>query len=124
RSRSTTQAPAVPVPPMPLPEPVPITAGFPRHDIPVLTLDSFPGRQISGVLGAVEGCVTRSRELSPRADLSDILAVTRQDAVDAMVALALRVGADAVLGLRFDTSTISDGASEVCAYGTAVTLAP
>jgi len=110
------------VPPIPLPEPPRITAGFPHHGIPVLTLEAFPGRTIGTVLGAVSGCVTRSRELSPRADLSDILAVTRQDAVDAMVGLAQQAGADAVLGLRFDTSAISDGASEVCAYGTAVTL--
>lgn len=108
---------------MRLPEPPLVVAPFPRHDIPVITLDSFPGRRIVEVLGSVEGCVTRSRELEPRADLSQILMVTRQDAVDAMVVLALRAGADAVIGLRFDTSAISPGASEVCAYGTAVRLA-
>lgn len=115
--------PPAPVPPVRVPEPPPISASFPRHDIPVLTLETFPGRRITGILGSVEGCVTRSRELEPRADLSEILMVTRQDAVDAMVGLALRAGADAVLGLRFDTSAISDGASEICAYGTAVRLA-
>lgn len=116
-------APPAPVPPVRMPEPPAVTASFPRHDIPVLTLADFPGRRIAAVLGSVEGCVTRSRELEPRADLSEILMLTRQDAVDAMVTLALRAGADAVLGLRFDTSAISDGASEICAYGTAVKLA-
>lgn len=115
--------PPAPVPPVRMPEPPPVSASFPRHEIPVLTLETFPGREIAEVLGSVEGCVTRSRELKPRADLSEILMVTRQDAVDAMVILALRAGADAVLGLRFDTSAISDGASEISAYGTAVKLA-
>ena len=40
-----------------------------------------------------------------------------------MIADAERVGADAILNIRFTTSTIMQGASEVLAYGTAVKLA-
>ncbi|NHB85312.1 YbjQ family protein [Tessaracoccus sp. HDW20] len=46
----------------------------------------------------------------------------RQDAVGAMVKLALELGADAVVGVRFDGGKISETVSELTAYGTAVRL--
>ena len=46
----------------------------------------------------------------------------RQDAVGAMVQQAIEAGADAVVGVRFDSGKISDSVSELTAYGTAVRL--
>jgi uncharacterized protein YbjQ (UPF0145 family) len=79
----------------------------------------------------VVGVVARSRELSP--DLrggnpvdgySVMLTRSRQDAVTKLVDMAVAGGADAVVGLRFDCSEITQSLSEVAAYGTAVKLVP
>ena len=97
--------------------------------LPVVTMDYLPGRDISEVLGEVVGVVARTRELRP--DLRSgnpvdgyvtMLTESRQDAVGALVAMAEAAGADAVVGLRFDCSEITQSLSEVAAYGTAVRL--
>ena len=49
---------------------------------------------------------------------------SRQDAIAKVVEMAREAGADAVVGLRFDCSEITQSLSEVVAYGTAVKLAP
>jgi uncharacterized protein YbjQ (UPF0145 family) len=83
------------------------------------------------VVGDVVGVVARTRELRP--DLRGghpvdgyvvMLTDSRQDAVARMVEMALAAGADAVVGLRFDCSEITQSLSEVAAYGTAVKLVP
>jgi uncharacterized protein YbjQ (UPF0145 family) len=97
--------------------------------LPVVTMEHLPGREISEVLGEVVGVVARARELRP--DLRGgnpvdgyvtMLTESRQDAVGALVAMAEAAGADAVVGLRFDCSEITQSLSEVAAYGTAVKL--
>jgi uncharacterized protein YbjQ (UPF0145 family) len=99
--------------------------------LPVLTMESVPGREIAEVVGAVVGVVARSRELRP--DLRQVgviegyttmLTDSRQDALTRLVETAKEAGADAVVGLRFDCSEITQSLSEVVAYGTAVTLVP
>ena len=99
--------------------------------LPVLTMESVPGREIAAVVGAVVGVVARSRELRP--DLRQVgviegyttmLSDSRQDALTRLVETAKEAGADAVVGLRFDCSEITQSLSEVVAYGTAVTLVP
>lgn len=102
-----------------------------RQPLPVLTMESVPGREIATVVGAVVGVVARSRELRP--DLRQVgviegyttmLTDSRQDALSRLVATAKEAGADAVVGLRFDCSEITQSLSEIVAYGTAVTLVP
>lgn len=102
-----------------------------RQALPVLTMESVPGREIIEVVGAVVGVVARSRELRP--DLrgggvlegyATMLSDARQDALTRLVDTAKEAGADAVIGLRFDCSEITQSLSEVVAYGTAVTLSP
>lgn len=103
-----------------------------RHQaLPVLTMESVPGREIAGVVGTVVGVVARARELRP--DLRQggliegytvMLTDSRQDALTRLVDTARDAGADAVIGLRFDCSEITQSLSEVVAYGTAVTLVP
>ncbi len=95
----------------------------------VVTMDSVPGRVVTGVLGDAVGVVARSREL-PRElrtggqldAYAIMLTQSRQDAVNRLVEMAKAAGADAVLGLRYDSSEITQSLSEVVAYGTAVTL--
>jgi uncharacterized protein YbjQ (UPF0145 family) len=102
-----------------------------QRALPVVTMETVPGREISSVVGDVVGVVARTRELRP--DLRGVhpldgyvvmLTDSRQDAVARMVEMALAAGADAVVGLRFDCSEITQSLSEVAAYGTAVTLVP
>jgi uncharacterized protein YbjQ (UPF0145 family) len=101
------------------------------RSIPVVTLDGLPGREIAEVVGDVVGIVARSRELPPElrsGSAQDAYAImltdSRQAAVAKMAAMAEAAGADAVLGLRFDCSEITQSMSEVAAYGTAVKLEP
>jgi hypothetical protein len=53
-----------------------------------------------------------------------MLTESRQEAVGRLVEMAQEAGADAVVGLRFDCSEITQSLSEVAAYGTAVRLVP
>ncbi len=117
-------APDQPVPATPVPEPEPRRAVFRHRDLPVTTTDTLPGRTIDEVVGEVIGVVTRARDMRASADLSAVLTTTRQEAVDALVAMAIEARADAVVGLRFDGGKVNDGTSEVAAYGTAVRLQP
>jgi uncharacterized protein YbjQ (UPF0145 family) len=94
-------------------------------------METVPGREISELVGDVVGVVARTRELRP--DLRGgnpidgyavMLTDSRQDAVARMADMAVAAGADAIVGLRFDCSEITQSLSEVAAYGTAVTLVP
>lgn len=101
------------------------------RSLPVVTMETVPGREISSVVGDVVGVVARTRELRP--DLRGLnpldgyvvmLTDSRQDAVARMVEMAVAAGADAVVGVKFDCSEITQSLSEVAAYGTAVKLVP
>jgi uncharacterized protein YbjQ (UPF0145 family) len=92
-------------------------------------METVPGREISEIVGDVVGVVARTRELrpdlrggNPVAGYVVMLTDSRQDAVARMVEMAVAAGADAVVGLRFDCSEITQSLSEVAAYGTAVRL--
>lgn len=101
----------------------------------VVTTDDLPGYQILRVLGEVIGATGRHR--NPFADnvltlkdgsanprLSRHLERHRRAAVDDMVQQARKIGANAVVGMRFDHREISQAWGEMCAYGTAVLVAP
>lgn len=112
--------------------PQPVAAKKPEvvnRGLPVTTMDTVPGREIAEAVGEVIGVVARTRELRP--DLRSgnpidgyvtMLTESRQDAVSRLVEMAQTAGADAVVGLRFDCSEITQSLSEVAAYGTAVRL--
>ena len=53
-------------------------------------------------------------------DYTKMMAESREQALDRMIADAEEMGANAVVGVRFSTSMIMSGASEILAYGTAV----
>lgn len=96
--------------------------------VPVTTLNSVAGRDIAAELGPVMGVIARGRDVAPGANplesYAGMLSRSRRDAVQRLAAQAWAIGADAVVGLRFDSSEITQTLSEICAYGTAVQFVP
>ncbi|MBU2019683.1 MAG: YbjQ family protein [Bacteroidetes bacterium] len=101
----------------------------------ITTTDFIPGRQITESLGISRGSTVRARNIGRDifAGLKNIVggeiqeytklqAESREQALSRMMEDAKRLGADAVLNVRFTTSMIMQGASEILAYGTAVKL--
>lgn len=94
------------------------------------------GRTVTQNLGIARGNVVRSRFIGRDIvagfrmivggeihEYTKLLAESREQALDRMVAHAQSLGADAVIGMRFDTVDAGQGqATEVLAYGTAVKL--
>jgi len=100
----------------------------------ITTIETVPGQEISSSLGIVRGSTVRARNFGRDifAGLKNIVggeiteytklqAQSREEALTRMID-AVRLGADAVVNVRFTTSTIMQGASEILAYGTAVKL--
>ena len=100
-------------------------------------LDHLPNYQITERLDVVYGSTVRSKHVGK--DLfaglknivggeltayTELLEESRQEAIDRMIVKAEALGADAVVGLRFSTSSIAQGASELFVYGTAVKAGP
>ncbi len=102
----------------------------------ILTTESVPGREIAQALGLVRGSTVRAKHIGSDIvaglrnivggevkEYAQLLAGAREQALDRMIAEARAVGADAIVSVRFETSTITQQASEVLAYGTAIRLA-
>ena len=101
-----------------------------------MTTDAIPGRDITATVGLVRGNTIRARHLGKDifavlknivggeiSEYTKLMGESREQALDRLRDGAVRVGADAVVGLRFTTSMITQGASEILAYGTGVKLA-
>ncbi len=101
----------------------------------VTTTPSVEGSKISSYLGIVIGSTVRARHIGTDIlatlktiiggelkSYSILLTVARKEAMDRMIASAKEKQADAIINFRYETSTIAAGASEVIAYGTAVTF--
>ncbi len=99
------------------------------------TIDRIPGKEITEVLGLVQGSTIRARHLGRDImaglrnvvggeikDYTQMLSEARELALQRMVKEAERLGADAVVGVRLATAQTMAGAAEVLAYGTAVRL--
>lgn len=98
----------------------------------LLTIDYVPGIEIDA-LGMVKGSVVQSKNLGKDfmagmktlvggelTGYTEMLQEARQIATKRMVDDAERLGADAVVNIRYTSSAIMQGAAEVTAYGTAV----
>ena len=96
-------------------------------------LEIVPGKRIVKHLGLVQGSTVRSKHVGKdiMAGLKNIvggelkgytelLQEARQEATERMIKQAQAAGANAVLNIRFSTSSITQGAAEMLAYGTAV----
>ena len=96
-------------------------------------LETVPGHQIIKQLDIVYGSTVRSKHVGR--DLmaglknivggelkgyTELLEESRQEAMQRMIDKARHMGANAVVGIRFSTSNIAQGASELFVYGTAV----
>lgn len=116
-----------------------LTSRQPRGMDPRMTTTApgFDGYYVSDQLGLVRGICVRSRGLIgnfaaglQRIFGGDISVLTslcegaRRDAFEIMVAHADRLGANAIVGVRYDATEIMQGVTEVLCYGTAVILEP
>jgi len=103
----------------------------------VTTAFDLPGHRITRNLGIVRGIVVRSRSIvgTLGAGLQTIVGgnitlfsklceQTRSDAFELMLQHASELGANAVVGARYDATEIMNGVTEVLAYGTAVVVEP
>ncbi|NIN61118.1 MAG: YbjQ family protein [Gammaproteobacteria bacterium] len=99
------------------------------------TLEYVPGKNISKHLGLVQGSTVRAKHVGrdfmagiknifggELKGYTELLHESREEAIDRMRQQAKSIGANAILNIRFSTSTITQGASELYVYGTAVIL--
>ena len=105
------------------------------NEIIVTTTDEIPGKKVVKILGIARGNTVRARNIGRDIGAglknivggeiktySDMTTTSRDEAFNRMVNSAIDMGADAVIGMKFMTSMIMQGASEMLAYGTAVKL--
>ncbi len=98
----------------------------------LLNIDHVPGKEIEA-LGLVRGTVVQSKNLGKDfmagmktlvggeiSGYTEMLIEARQIATKRMVDDAAALGADAIVNIRFGSSSVMQGAAEVLAYGTAV----
>jgi uncharacterized protein YbjQ (UPF0145 family) len=124
----------------PLSTRAPYTISPPRYSVShqmVTTAFELPGFRVMQNLGVVRGIVVRSRNVFVNIGAAfqtlvggNIVAwtrlceQTRAEAFDIMIQHATELGANAIIGARYDATEVSSGATEVLAYGTAVIVEP
>ena len=99
------------------------------------TLEAVPGKEIVEHLGIVQGSTVRAKHIGRdiAASLknivggelrgySELLSESRDEAIERMMQQASAKGANAVVNVRFSTSSVAQGASEILAYGSAVNV--
>jgi uncharacterized protein YbjQ (UPF0145 family) len=103
----------------------------------VTTAFDLPGFRVTRSLGIVRGIVVRSRSIVKNigAQLQTLVGGnitawtqlcehTRADAFEIMIQHATEIGANAIIGARYDATELGSGVTEVLAYGTAVIVEP
>jgi uncharacterized protein YbjQ (UPF0145 family) len=101
----------------------------------VTNIEQVPGKRVTRHLGLVNGNTVRAKHVGrdimagfknlvggELKGYTELLTESRNTAMERMIQEAQALGANAVLNVRFSTSTISQGAAELMAYGTAVVL--
>lgn len=99
----------------------------------ITTTGDIPGVRILRTIGLVRGSTVRGKHAGEDLmatlrnlvggeipEYTKMLAEAREQALDRMVAHAREVGANAIIGVGFESSSITSGAAEILAYGTAV----
>ena len=99
----------------------------------ITSTEQIPNKEIGEILGLVRGGTVRARHIgrdifagfknSVGGEISEytkLQAESREEAIFRMIEDAKKLGADAIIGTRLNTSMITQGASEILAYGTAV----
>ncbi|HJT28371.1 MAG TPA: YbjQ family protein [Pyrinomonadaceae bacterium] len=119
---------------------VPYAVSPPRYSVShqmVTTAFELPNFRVVQNLGVVRGIVVRSRNVFATIGASlqtlvggnitvwtTLCEQTRNDAFEIMIQHATEIGANAIIGARYDTTELSQGVTEVLAYGTAVIVEP
>ena len=106
-----------------------------KEDIIITTTPDVPGREIVEILDIARGSTVRARHVGRDiaaafknlvggeiSEYTRLLASAREEAIERMVHDADVLGADAIVNVRFVTSTVMQAASEILVYGTAVKL--
>ena len=108
-----------------------------RHRLTLVPELQIEGQRIVRYIGVVRGLTVRSRSVIGNIGAglqsifggnitiySELAEKAREEAYELMVQHAGQVGANAVVGMRYDANEITDGITEVLAYGTAVVIQP
>ena len=103
----------------------------------VVNTEDVPGREITQVLGLVQGNTIRAKHAGrdimagfknlvggELKGYTELLTESRRQAIQRMMQQAQQLGADAIVNVRFTTSAVTAGAAELYAYGTAVIVEP
>lgn len=99
-------------------------------------IETIPGKQIVACQGVVSGSSVRSKHVGrdimaglknmvggELRGYTELLEESREQATERMKAQAMQLGANAIVNVRFSTSSVAAGAAEIYVYGTAVTVA-
>ncbi|AOY76266.1 YbjQ family protein [Clostridium formicaceticum] len=94
-----------------------------------------PNKEITEILGLVKGSTIKAKHIGKDImsglrqivggelkEYTQMLDEARDTAIDLMIKEAQKLGADAVVNIRFTTSAVMQGAAEIMVYGTAVKL--
>ncbi len=103
--------------------------------ITITNVEAVPGRKVTEHYGVVQGSTVRAKHVGrdimaglknlvggELKGYTQLLQDARKDAVERMARQASELGANAVINVRFATSSVTQGAAEILAYGTAVKL--
>ncbi len=101
----------------------------------IVSTEAVPGRTISRALGIVKGNTVRACHAGDDflaflknlvggelAEYTQVISQAREQALDRMVQEARLLGANAVVGIRFSSGYVTQGAAEILVFGTAVIL--
>lgn len=96
-------------------------------------IESIPGKKFAGVYGMVTGSTVRAKHAGrdilagiknvfggELTAYTELMEEARKEATDRMIAQAKVLGANAIINVRYATSSVAAGAAEIFAYGTAV----
>ena len=101
----------------------------------ISNLEVIPDRKVTKHLGLVQGSSVRSKHVGrdimasvknifggELVGYTELLSESREEAMDRLKQQAESIGANAILNVRFSTSSVAQGAAEIYVYGTAVIL--
>lgn len=101
----------------------------------IMTTENFPGKKVTKVMGLVRGNSIRAinfgKDLAAKfknllggeiTEYTKMMAESREQAIDRMIEDAESIGANAIIGVRFATTSMMQSAAELLVYGTAVIL--
>lgn len=101
----------------------------------ITNVETIPGKKIVKLFGLVSGSTVRAKHVGRDIMASvknifggelkgytELLAESREESIKRMIAQATDLGANAIVNVRFSTSSVAAGAAELYVYGTAVTV--